>query len=86
MQSVWEGSVSQQGNDVRPISYLLTSVEAADYLRLSSRTLEGMRVDGTGPRYFKVGPGRRAKVVYRISDLESWLQNFQYASTSEYKP
>lgn len=69
----------------QPVSQLLTSVEAAEYLRLSPRTLEGMRVDGTGPRYFKVGPGKRSKVVYRVSDLETWLQQFQFGSTSEYE-
>lgn len=69
----------------QPVSQLLTSVEAAEYLRLSPRTLEGMRVDGTGPRYFKVGPGKRSKVVYRVTDLETWLQRFQFGSTSEYE-
>jgi len=64
----------------------MTSPEAAEYLRLSPRTLEGMRVDGTGPRYFKMGPGRRAKVVYRTSDLEEWLTQFKFGSTSEYAP
>jgi predicted DNA-binding transcriptional regulator AlpA len=70
----------------RSASGLMTSPEAAEYLRLSPRTLEGMRVDGTGPKYFKVGPGRRAKVVYRTADLEAWIMQFQYGSTSEYKP
>ena len=64
----------------------MTSPEAAEYLRLSARTLEGMRVAGTGPRYYKVGPGRRAKVVYRVADLEEWLKQFQFGSTSEYEP
>lgn len=63
---------------------LLTTHEAADYLRLSARTLERYRVDGTGPAYSKAGPGLRAKVLYRIEDLEVWLQGFQYSSTSEY--
>lgn len=71
---------------LRAISGLMTSPEAAEYLRLSARTLEGMRVDGTGPRFYKVGPGRRAKVVYRVADLEDWLRQFQFGSTSEYEP
>jgi predicted DNA-binding transcriptional regulator AlpA len=64
---------------------LLTTPEAAKLLRLSRRTLEGMRVSGTGPRYFKLGPGKMAKVVYRTQDLERWLAAFQYGSTSEYE-
>lgn len=68
-----------------PASNLLTTIEAGEYLRVSDRTLEAKRGDGTGPRYFKVGPGKRAKVVYRVADLEDWLQKQQYGSTAEYK-
>ncbi|MDX2264117.1 MAG: helix-turn-helix domain-containing protein [Hyphomicrobiales bacterium] len=71
--------------DLRAASGLLTTVEAADYLRLSPRTLEDMRVTGAGPRYFKLGPGKRSKVVYRREDLETWLARFGFGSTSEYR-
>ncbi len=70
---------------LRSASGLLTTVEAAEYLRLSPRTLEDMRVTGNGPRYYKLGPGKRSKVVYRREDLETWLRRFGYASTSEYR-
>ena len=33
----------------------LTTTEAADYVRLSSRTLERFCVEGTGPTYAKAG-------------------------------
>lgn len=62
----------------------LTTVEAADILRLKPRTLEALRVEGTGPRYYKMGPGKRARVVYTRTDLESWVAQFSYGSTSEY--
>lgn len=65
-------------------SLFLTSAEAADYLRISRFTLEGMRVKGTGPRYLKAGPGKRAKVLYRQGDIDAWLARFEYGSTSEY--
>jgi hypothetical protein len=71
-------------SSLRNVSGLLTTVEAADYLRLSPRTLEDMRITGTGPRYFKLGPGKRSKVVYRWEDLECWVSSFGYLSTSEY--
>lgn len=51
----------------------LTTKEAAALLKLSPRTLEGMRCDGNGPDFAKLGDGIRAKVVYRLSDLEKWL-------------
>jgi hypothetical protein len=57
---------------------------AAKYLVLSPRTLEDLRASGKGPRYFKLGPGRGARVVYRLQDLDAWLARFAYTSTSEY--
>jgi len=63
----------------------MTSAEAAEYLRLKPSTLQAMRVDGTGPRYYKVGPGRQAKVLYKREDLDSWLEQFSFKSTSEYR-
>ena len=62
----------------------LTSVEAADLLRVSRRTLERMRIEGTGPRYLKVGPGKRSRVIYRQTDIITWLDRQSFASTSEY--
>jgi predicted DNA-binding transcriptional regulator AlpA len=63
---------------------LLTTIEVAEMLRISRRTLERMRVEGTGPRYLKVGPGKRSRVLYRQGDVLDWLDRFQYGSTSEY--
>ncbi len=62
----------------------LTTIEVAEVLRISRRTLERMRVDGTGPRYLKVGPGKRSRVLYRQQDVEDWLAKFHFGSTSEY--
>jgi hypothetical protein len=62
----------------------LTTAEAAHFLRLSPRTLEDMRLNGTGPRYNKLGPGKRARVVYQEADLLVWVNRYGYGSTSEY--
>lgn len=62
----------------------LTTVECADMLRLSPRTLERMRVKGAGPRYVKAGPGVRAKVLYRLSEVTAWTTARSFRSTSEY--
>ena len=68
-----------------PSTRLLTSVEAAEQLRISRRTLERYRVTGTGPRYLKVGPGKRARVLYRATDVDAWLAGYSFGSTSEYQ-
>ncbi len=62
----------------------LNSEEAARILRLSARTLERMRVEGSGPKYLKAGRGTRARVLYRPADIEAWLEARTFASTSEY--
>lgn len=62
---------------------LLTTIEAAAFLRLSPRTLERFRVQGTGPKYMKAGPGKRARVLYAPGDLSNWVSR-KFCSTSEY--
>lgn len=62
----------------------LTTAEAAEVLRLSPRTLERFRVEGTGPKFLKAGGGKRARVLYDPEELRHWLAAFSYGSTSEY--
>lgn len=64
-------------------SPLLTTSEAAQYLRLSSPTLERLRCTGEGPPYVKLGPGKRSRVVYRRADLDDWLHGQRRDSTSQ---
>lgn len=54
-------------------SPFLTTKEAATYLRMSPRTIERLRVEGTGPPYKKCGTGKKAKVLYTFADLDAWL-------------
>jgi excisionase family DNA binding protein len=53
--------------------------EAARYLGISARTLEGWAVRGGGPRMLKLG----SRVVYRRRDLDTWLAARERASTSD---
>jgi len=62
----------------------VTTVEAAKQLKLSPKTLERYRVEGKGPPFHKLGSGKRARVLYKITDLEAWLQSCRYESTSQY--
>jgi predicted DNA-binding transcriptional regulator AlpA len=61
-----------------PPRYLRTP-EAARFVGLSIRTLEKHRTYGTGPRYSKLG----GRVVYRIEDLQAWVDLGSKASTSD---
>lgn len=57
----------------------LTNDEAADYLRLSPRTLEKQRVIGGGPKFRKFG----RRVMYAVSDLDAWADARSFDATSD---
>ena len=61
-----------------PARYL-TNEEAAEFLRLSPRTLEKHRVIGGGPRFRKFG----GRVLYAFDDLEAWADARAFRMTSE---
>lgn len=47
----------------------LRGPDAAEYLGLSTSTLDKMRHEGRGPRYLKIG----GRVFYRLEDLDSYI-------------
>jgi len=61
----------------------LTPDEAAEVLRLSPRTLEGMRYNGNGPSFAKLGRGRSARILYPRDLLDQWVANQLRTSTTE---
>jgi predicted DNA-binding transcriptional regulator AlpA len=61
------------------VDRLLDQREVAQILKISVRTLERHRVDGTGPRFFLVG----RQVRYREADLEAWISRSVQSSTSD---
>lgn len=63
---------------VQPARYL-TNDEAAEFLRLSPRTLEKQRVIGGGPRFRKFG----RRVMYAVADLEAWADARSFEATSD---
>ena len=58
---------------------LLTPRQAAEFLRISPRTMETMRRKGTGPWYTKLG----GLVRYPMTELEEWVQMNKRGSTSD---
>lgn len=50
----------------------LTTSEAAERLRLSARTMEGMRLKNSGPPYIRLGDSGKARVLYRLADVDAW--------------
>lgn len=62
-------------------NFLLSSDQASEWLGLSKSTLAKMRLRGDGPKYIKLGPRR---VAYRKLDLEIWVAERSFRSTSQY--
>jgi hypothetical protein len=60
----------------------LTTDRAGEYLGLSPKTLEKLRVTGGGPRFRKHG----RRVVYRLDDLDAWSDGKARISTSDPGP
>ena len=71
-------TTEQPAQNTQPARYL-TNGEAADFLRLSPRTLEKQRVIGGGPRFRKFG----RRVMYAITDLEAWADARSFEMTSD---
>ncbi|MDX8435332.1 helix-turn-helix domain-containing protein [Mesorhizobium abyssinicae] len=61
---------------------LLTTEEAAKYVRLSMPTLAKLRTVGGGPAYRKLANGKSGQVVYALSDLNAWLGGRRRPDTS----
>jgi hypothetical protein len=60
---------------------LLTSAEAAEFLRLRPSTLAKYRCVGGGPDFSKLG----GRVVYPREALEQWVEQCTVSSTAEYR-
>ena len=63
----------------KPATVFLDNKQAAEFLKLSPRTLEKHRVIGGGPRFRKFG----RRVVYSIADLEAWANERICSDTSD---
>jgi hypothetical protein len=69
---------TKAGRSSSQVRYL-TNAEAAEYLRLSPRTLEKQRHFGGGPPYCKFGRAVR----YALTDLESWAAARTFGMTAD---
>lgn len=61
----------------RPPNPFLTPVQAADFVKLSWRTLEKMRQTGDGPTFRRHG----RYIRYHIDDLEAWSASNAHTTT-----
>lgn len=64
---------------LKPRRYL-SEQQAADYIGLSQKTLQRMRVSGNGMPFIKAG----ARVLYDLTDLDTFMETRKFQSTSGY--
>lgn len=62
--------MTPHGNVTGPSKRLLTPDEAADYLKMSAKTIANWRYRGDGPPHIKAG---RRSVRYRQEKLDEFL-------------
>jgi predicted DNA-binding transcriptional regulator AlpA len=60
---------------------MMSTIEVAAWLGMSTQWLEGARHRGFGPKYMNLGP---RMVRYRRGDIIEWLRTRTHQSTSEY--
>jgi len=64
---------------VATVPVLWSQQELAQYLGKSVKWCERSRLDGTGPRFMKVG----RHVRYRVEDVMQWAEDHSFQSTSQ---
>lgn len=55
------------------MSELLNEREAAALLKVAPQTLRTWRSKGRGPRYVRLGAGRRTSIRYDLAELETFI-------------
>ena len=63
---------------------MLTTEEAAPLCGYAESTMKLNRHLKRGPKFIKLGDGKNAAVRYRRGDIDAWLTERTFASTSEY--
>ena len=60
---------------------MLSTADAAARCSVGKSTLEKLRLTGGGPKFIKLGK----RVIYDPADLDAWLGNHRFGSTTEYQ-
>jgi hypothetical protein len=68
-------------SQVNPTRCAIHTAEAAEYIGLSRARLAKLRWAGGGPKFIRVG----RTVLYKVAELESWLDANTRQSTSSPK-
>jgi hypothetical protein len=62
---------------------LFTAKELASKLKVSKRSLQRLRIQGGGPKFFKVNKNKCSNVLYDWNDVVIYLESMKRISTSD---
>lgn len=62
---------------------IYTTQALAAFLHLQPQTIRKWRMTGLGPRYIRLGPTLRGRVLYRAEEVSKWLQSKTFRHSSE---
>ena len=74
-----EQTISFSNNETQ----IYTPEELAKKIKISSRTLLNLRMNGAGPRFFKGANGCGGKILYDWQDVLVYLESRKRNSTSD---
>jgi hypothetical protein len=66
------------------VNEALSSAQAAAIIGITRTTLEIWRCKGKGPRFVKLGTTKQAPVVYERAEIDRWMKERTFDSTSAY--
>ena len=61
----------------------LTAEQLAERLQCRPQTLAEWRCKGVGPKFVKFGVSKQARVRYRESDVDAWIEANVHENTQE---
>ena len=61
----------------------VSSPKAAAIISVKPAVLRKWRMEGKGPRYIRLGKGKKARVIYSVDEINRWLAEHTFTSTSE---
>lgn len=66
------------------VSPKVSNDEGAAMCGYTPASFKFLRFKGRGPRFIKTGPAKQAKVLYDVADIEAWLEQRKFNSTTEH--
>ena len=67
----------QTGSPAKPKGTLLTTEEVATILDIPAKTVTAWRSQLRGPKYIRLGPGKRATIRYRAESVEDFIAEME---------